>query len=117
MSECKFRGERVTLDDGREVVVPKIPVGVQRDNIGKIKAAAEAAQKVAASPNDLSAFDLVVEANTRYAEVVLLALNLNHPEITLADLMATCSSDNIGELYAAVWKRRGGSGKGEAESP
>lgn len=106
------------LDDGREVVVPNLPVGVQRDNIDKIRAATEAAQKVGDVPvDDAASFDLVIEANTRYAEVAHLALSLNYPDIELADLLATCSSETVGELYTAVWKRRGGMDKGEAASP
>jgi predicted dinucleotide-binding enzyme len=118
MSDLKYRGEQVELDDGRVVVVPKLPVGVQRDNIDKIKAAEDAAKGLAGrAPDDASVYGAALDMHTRRAEVVLLALRLNHPDITLEDLLATCSDDTITELYVAIWKRRGGQAKGEAASP
>jgi hypothetical protein len=116
MADTKFRGTRVVLDDWREVVVPRMPLGMQRALMAKIRAASAAQDKLKSAPES-EGHAAMVEATERMAAVVAEVLPLNHPEITLENLMATCADDTISEMYLALWKRGEGRPAGEAASP
>ena len=119
MEGRKFRGTAITLDDGREVVVPALPVGLERDHQAEIRAAQVASKRFQETKEgDPEFLEAKAQASETMARVAIFALHLNHPEITLADLLATQSAQTIIALYAAAfWRRAGGGGAGEAASP